>query len=152
MMNVVTPVAALVSRAWATRWAAEETFEQSASETVTSVMDERVRLAEDPVIAAVAAHQAALAAVDAALRTEHEEREVVDAMRRADALLCRVLATPPRSIPGLSVLLCHVARREWDDPEGPTILAGAQEAGDDLLRQAAENFLGRLAVAVLAIG
>jgi hypothetical protein len=50
------------------------------------------------------------------------------------------------------VLLCHVTRREWDDPEGPTILAGAQEAGDDLLRQAAENFLGRLAVAVLAIG
>jgi hypothetical protein len=152
MMNVVTPVAALVSRAWATRWAAEENFEQPASETVTSAVDQRVRLAEDPVIGAVAAHQAALAAVDAALRTEHDEREVVDAMRRADALLCRVLATPPRSIPGLSVLLCHVTRREWDDPEGPTILAGAQEAGDDLLRQAAENFLGRLAVAVLAIG
>ena len=72
MMNVVTPVAALVSRAWATRWTAEENFEQPASETVptTSAVDERVRLAEDPVIAAVAAHQAALAAVDAALRTD----------------------------------------------------------------------------------
>jgi hypothetical protein len=154
MMNVVTPVAALVSRAWGTRWAVEETFDQPASETVpaASAADERVRLAEDPVIAAVAAHHAALAAVDAALRTDHDEREVVDAMRRADALLCRVLATPPRSIPGLSVLLCHVTRHEWDDPEGPTILAGAQEAGDDSLRKAAENFLAGLAVAVLAIG
>ncbi len=106
---------------------------------------------DDPIIDVVADHRAALDAIDEGLRAERNEREMLDAMRRADALLYRVLTTPPRSLSGLSVLLQHLARHEWENPEGPTILAGAQEAGDDGLRDAADSFLARLGTTVLAI-